>query len=187
MKTFVSVSAALSDRALQEVLIRGKTDVRVVASRKMNNNTYLFAYINEDGDYVVCRASLSQAGLAQNKYVLRKVEPLSTVETLWHVQKAFDKYKGAGVSLSGPPPLYSLIYPLADFNLQKTPDLDNILRDWCDRFRPAIATRWACVDWRSDTVEVCLEDPSRQDEQQNLQTKEIVFSCLRNYFRYRGK
>ncbi|AXG66907.1 hypothetical protein HOU08_gp181 [Dickeya phage vB_DsoM_JA29] len=187
MEILVSISAALSNRALQEVLNRGKLDVRVVASRKISNTQYLFAYMNEDGDNVVCRATLAQAGLAANKYVLRKVEPLSTEETLWHVQKAFDKFDGAGTSLSSPPPLYSLIYPLSDLGVDRTPDLDDILRDWEARFSWMFNSRWVSVDWASETIEVCLHDPARQNAQMEGKMKEIVFCCLQNYLRYRGK
>lgn len=187
MEIQFSLSASLSDRALQEVLNRGKLNVRVVASRKISNTQYLFAYINEDGDNIVCRATLAQAGLVSNKFILRKVEPLSTEETLWHVQKAFDKFDSAGKSLSAPPPLFSLIYPLSDLGVSLSPDLDDILRDWQRKFELALPVRWASVDWAAEKVEVCLVDPSRQDEQQNLETKEAVFICLKNYLRYRGK
>lgn len=187
MEILVSISAALSNRALQEVLNRGKLDVRVVASRKISNTQYLFAYMNDEGDNVVCRATLAQAGLVANKYVLRKVEPLSTEETLWHVQKAFDKFDGAGTSLSAPPPLYSLIYPLSDLGVDRTPDLDDILRDWQERFGWMFDVDWASVDWASETVEVCLRDPSQKDAQMEHKLKETAFCCLQNYLRYRGK
>jgi hypothetical protein len=187
MEISISLSANLSDRALQEVLNRGKLNVRVVASRKISNTLYLFAYINDDGDYVVCRATLAQAGLVANKFVLRKVEPLSTEETLWHVDKAFDKFDSAGKSLSAPPPLCSFIYPLSDFGIDKTPDLDDILRDWRAKFEVAIPLKWTGVDWNAETIEIRMEDPSCQDQRPVLGTKDAVFDCLQNYFRYRGK
>lgn len=187
MEIFISISAALSDRALQEVLNRGKLDVRVIASRKVSNTQYLFAYMDENGDNIVCRATLAQAGLIANKYVLRKVEPLSKEETLWHVQKAFDKYDGAGKSLSSPPPLYSLVYPLADFGIQRTPDLDDIVRDWERRFKTMFDMRWASVNWEAESIEVCLTDPARQNRQLDDKMELVIGTCLKNYLHYRGK
>lgn len=187
MEIYISISAVLSDRALQDILIRGKQNVKVTASRKVSNTQYLFSFIDDNGENVVCRATLSQTSIVSNNFVLRKVEPLATVETLWHVQKTFDKYDRAGTSLSSPPPLYSLIYPLADFGIQRTPDLDDIVRDWQEKFKAHFNMRWASVDWRAETIEVSLQDPARQNMQLDNKMKETIGSCLNNYLKHRGK
>lgn len=185
MKIVFSMSATLSDRALQDILAKKSAGIRVLASRKLSNTNYLFAVANEDGDYVVSRATLRQAGLVSNKFTLNKIEALATKQTLYEVQKFMDKFVGAGKSLSAPPPLYSLIYPLSDLGVDLTPDLDDKLRDWQEKFNDLLPMRWIATDPTRQTVEICLNDPSKQDEQQNLEDKNEVFICLRNYLIYR--
>lgn len=147
------LSSILGVRALDHKLLREESGFAIYA--------YVAFASDDSGDYVVKIVKLRRQGLASNSYKVVETNTLrAKFSSVYNAAMAMERL-GTDVvrSESAPPPIQSATFPLTDFRIPVSAELQARVDSWA-AVQEIAPVRYAVVNPRLQAIEVAFKDPS---------------------------
>lgn len=178
MQIFVSLSKGpqVTAQALSSVVGFRVLDHRLLRETDGISFYAFVAFATDDsGDYDLKIAKLIRKGLSTHSFKLADIKTVGEgYQSVYDASMAMERLdtKGKYNSLSAPPPIQSVVFTLADFQIPITPDLQPRIDAWCEA-QTICPLRYAVVNPRTDSIEVAFKDASAHNS-------DIIEQMLRN-------